>query len=101
MEEFIEIRQKQLERWQEEEASVSRCLEEIRMEASALGQKKDFAARNISRVEEELNRLASELKEVEEHLAGDALDIEEKKRISKRYVRRSFRPGKVRKAKKL
>ncbi len=80
LEEFIEIRQKQLERWQEEEASVSRCLEEIRMEVSALGQKKDFAARNISRVEEELNRLALELREVEEHLAGDALDIEEKEK---------------------
>ena len=31
-------------------------------------------------MEEELNRLASELKEVEEHLAGDALDIEEKEK---------------------
>ena len=80
LEAFIESRQKELEEWQEEESAISHDLEQIRMDASAMAQKTEFAGSNIARVKRESQALEEELLVVEQHLREDAKDVTEKEK---------------------
>ena len=80
LEAFIESRQKELEEWQEEESAISHDLEQIRMDASAMAQKTEFAGSNIARVKREPQALEEELLVVEQHLREDAKDVTEKEK---------------------
>ena len=48
LESFIEAKQSELDEWKEEEKKITRELEEIRLQSSALEQKEKFGQENLS-----------------------------------------------------
>ena len=51
---FIEAKQSELDEWKEEEKKITRELEEIRLQSSALEQKEKFGQENLSRLKAEI-----------------------------------------------
>jgi chromosome segregation protein len=79
LETFIETRQKELDGWKEEESSVLKKLEAIRLEASALEHKENFAQENYSRIHSEIQTLGKEKEEIAQSLLSDDREMEQKK----------------------
>ena len=79
LETFIETRQKELDGWKEEESNVLKKLEAIRLEASALEHKENFAQENYSRIHSEIQTLGKEKEEIAQSLLSDDKEMEQKK----------------------
>ena len=79
LESYIEEKQSELDEWKEEEGTISRELEEIRLHTSTLEQKDSFDQENLSRLLKETKALETEKAEIGESLAQNWLEMEARK----------------------
>ena len=74
----IDNEQSILEKERELEAEKQKTVEEIHLVSAGLEQKEAFVVENVTRIRDELEKFAQEMKELEESKSGTSKEIEEK-----------------------
>ena len=78
---FIEAKQSELDEWKEEEKKITRELEEIRLQSSALEQKEKFGQENLSRLKAEITAFMTEKEDIYQSLAHSSEEMEKKQEM--------------------
>ena len=80
MEEKITVLQNQLEQEREKEAEISKRYSDAEIEAEKVMQQQNFEQQNVSRIDQEIERYASERDEVEAAIKKNDEDIVQKEK---------------------
>ena len=76
-----ELEQSELDEWKEEEKKITRELEEIRLQSSALEQKEKFDQENLSRLKAEITAFMTEKEDIYQSLAHSSEEMEKKQEM--------------------